>query len=606
MRLTLWTWLIATGIGAAITTFAPALVTVAAISIVGLPLAIALLFAPLAFCVSLGGWVAHRIFNMGSAGFLLGAALTLAGLAVPAYLINTTLDARVAALVQDDRDAIVTPLHARVIAVRSFKHEWFNKDETRCNGFCMRALMNGVAERVLFIEQDLNQPLDPAMPAQSFRIEKRTECPAVNLQGGRDDIKENGRQTDYRRKFAHELMQLQIAKGNCLIEETVPLGQADIVLSHGVVHRGLNTMGAGLDPFADTANASRLSMHVREGDGFREVYRATGVVAYRLAPVLTLTAEMGAELRTSTVLARFSKRTNLASYESEPDWSAFLTGKLGFDLALRDSQAEDDTRELLARAVDSKGPLDTAAKKLGGDFIDGISRRSKMAAEDYPLARAVLTDQRFALPMSAWAAVRYAKDGDDEYFAAIATGMFERLAAIAREDDGKRYPAWAEDARRIGSVVQQLPARAILPHRAELEWLAKQERLRLRAHDALVSLHLFGADAVPTLLWLMDDAVRLKGDYGTDWNNPYVAALTGLCLMGREGESAIRPIYERLAAGTMQKYGAYWGLTIRTLARMGADPEEMWSYLQTSDKNQSRGHFDRQVARALKREDCAY
>ena len=608
MRVTLWIWLVATGVGAAITVFAPVLVTVAAISIIGLPIAIALLFAPLVFSVSLGGWAISRSFNMGAGGFVLGAVLTLAGLAVPAYVINATLDVRVADLIHDDHDAIVKPLPARVIAVRNDKRPWFNKDETKCDGFCMRALMNGVAERMLFVEQDLNLPLDPAMTAQSFRMEKRAQCPAVNFQSGHDEIKESGRSRDYRAKYAHELMLLEIAKGNCLIEETAPLGKADIVISRGNVHRGLTTMAAGLDPFADTINANRLTVHVRDGNSFREVYRTTAVVTYRLAPVLTLTAEMGAELRTSTVFARFASQENLPSrYENEPDWSAFLTGKLGYDLALRDNKAVDDTREVLAHALASEGPLDETASRLGGDFIDGISRNRKMSAEDYPLARGVLTDQRFSLPMSAWAAVRYATDADDDYFAAIATGMFDRLKAIARNDDGsRRHPSWTEDARRIGSVIHDLPAKAVLPHRTDLEWLAKQERLRLWASSALVSLRQFGADAVPTFLALIDDAVQVKDKYGTSWNGPYVAALTGLCLLGQEGQAAIHPIYERLVSGTIVKYGSYWELTIKTLARMGADPDEMWTYLQSGDKNQTRGHFDHAVSRALKREDCAY
>jgi uncharacterized membrane protein YccF (DUF307 family) len=53
-------WLIATGIGAAITLLAPSVVIVAAITIIGLPLALALMLAPLAFILSFGSWLIGR------------------------------------------------------------------------------------------------------------------------------------------------------------------------------------------------------------------------------------------------------------------------------------------------------------------------------------------------------------------------------------------------------------------------------------------------------------------------------------------------------------------------------------------------------------------
>jgi hypothetical protein len=145
-----------------------------------------------------------------------------------------------------------------------------------------------------------------------------------------------------------------------------------------------------------------------------------------------------------------------------------------------------------------------------------------------------------------------------------------------------------------------------LAHRADFDWLARQERLRVWAHPALVRLEIFGKDAAPTLMWLVDEAVRTQDKYGTDWNNIYVAGMTGLCRMGEAGRAMIQPIYERLNAGAMAKHASYWDLTIHTLIGMGADPDEMWGYLQTADKNHTRRRFDREVARAKKERECTY
>lgn len=599
-------WLTATGVGAAITLLAPSVVYIAAITIIGIPIAIALLLAPLVFIVSLGAWFIGRALKFGVAGYAIGAAIVLLGLAVPPSIINAGLEQRAAAFVADDRDTLGKPLRAKVIAVRSDTAR-FGRGVTACDGFCMRALMNGVAEQVLFVQQDVNAPLDPAMAALSFRLEKRAACPTVELSGGYDEIKDKDRPRGFKQKFAHELMQLEIAKGNCLIEETVLLGEADIVLSRGTVHRGKTSIGAGLDPTADTVTAKRLSVHAREGGAFREVYRRTSVVTHLLAPVLAPTAEGAAQLQAYAVMARYAARVNLDSeYDNEPDWSAFLTGTLKLDLALRDGAAEDATREILAQSTARTDAVSDGTEKLGHDFFNGISRSRKMSADDYPLARSLLTDLRFGVPQNAWAALRYATDADEDYFDAIAVSMFRRLADIAANDNGKRHPDWQDQARYIAAAVRELPAATILKHRQDLDWLAKQERLRVWADQALVRLQEFGGDAAATLLMLIDEAVRLKDAYGSDWNNTYVAGLTGLCRMGPAGRAMITPIYERLASGAMVKHASYWDLTIQTLVGMGADPDEIWTYVQTKDRNHTRKRFEREVTRAQKKRDCLY
>ena len=141
-----------------------------------------------------------------------------------------------------------------------------------------------------------------------------------------------------------------------------------------------------------------------------------------------------------------------------------------------------------------------------------------------------------------------------------------------------------------------------------IETVAAEHYPRKRAWSAqvLVRLHEFGADAAPTLLWLIDDSVRLKDAYGSDWNNAYLAGLMGLCHMGAAGGEMIRPIFERLDSGAMVKHASYWDLTIETLVGMGADPDDMWDHLQTSDRNHTRNRFDRLAGRAVKKRDCSY
>jgi hypothetical protein len=607
MRLLASNWLVATGLAAAITLLAPSIVIVIAITFIGIPIAIALMLAPLVFMVSLGGWFGGRSLALGRTGYVLGAGATLLVLAIPPALINPGLETRAAAFAAHDLDALAKPLRAEVIAILHDQPLVHRRDQSACDGLCMRLLLNGTAKRVLVAQQSIDIPPVGTNDATSFRFEARDACPAVSLGTGNDEIKDTGGPRSYQQKFAHELMQLEIAKGNCLIEETVALSTADVVISRGTLHRGRSRLDAGLDPFADTLFAYRLSVHVRGDGGFREAYRRTSVVTHPLAPVLAPTVEGGAELRAYAVFARLESRRNLDSeYGSEPDWSDFLTKKLGLQLALKDASATQDTRRLLAEVVSREGPLDKASVQLGHDFLAGVSRSRKMTVEDHILARQLLTDTRFSVPSSAWAAIRYANQPGDTFYDLIAMSMFRRLSDMTSAEGRTPDPAKKDEARSIAAVLRELPASTILNHRRDLEWLARQEQLRVWSYQALVRLHEFGADAAPTLLWLIDEAVRLKGAHGSDWNNAYLAGLIGLCHMGAAGREMIRPIFERLDSGAMVKHASYWDLTIETLVGMGADPDEMWNHLQTADRNHTRSRFDRLAGRAVKKRDCSY
>ena len=607
IRIGLKSWMIIFGVSAAIALLMPSLAIVAMITIIGIPIGIYLMAAPFLFLLASGTYVVSRFLGGGWAALIAGAGVTLALLAAPPYFVNKTLDSRAKAFAAGDHDDGSKPA-GRAIAVLTDRPGGYGKDTLNCDGFCQRALINGVADRVLVAAQDLNLAIVPAKPAASFRMEKRAACPPVKLPQGDDPIKIEGEQKNWQGKRIDELMQLEIAKGNCLIAETVPLGLADIVLSVGNVHRGQSTIGAGLSLFADTVKADRITMHEKRGSSFVETYRWTGVVVQRLAPFYAPTIEGGAELRAYAVLARTTDKINITEkYYHEPDWSGFLVNRLKYDLAKRADQAEEDTRTVLKDALMRPAVDGGAPGQVGADFFDGIQRNRRIAGGDLDIARKLLEDERFPVPNGAPTAVLYAKDAPADYFDAIGVAMFKRLRAFAALDDGKPYPAWRDEASSIARVIDALPRETILKHRDDLEWLAKHERLRVRAYGALYRLSEFGAEGAKTLLWLIDDSQRFKSarnGSSDDWQHPYLAGLTGLCRSGAAGKDMVQPFYDRLKDGRIVKFGSYWRLNIHTLTGMGASPEDMWTYLQTDDKNHTRTRMDREVARAKKKVEC--
>lgn len=169
--------------------FATSIISVALITVIGIPIAMFLMAAPFLFLVVLGTWFLRRWAGEGWMGTGAALALTLALLAVPPYLVNRKLDADAKAQVAGDLDMGTVP-KGKSIAVRYGSYNWSKSNGVvNCDGFCQRALINGVAERVLMVEQDVNLALDPFVEVDSFRLERRLSCPQDRLPQAFDPIK---------------------------------------------------------------------------------------------------------------------------------------------------------------------------------------------------------------------------------------------------------------------------------------------------------------------------------------------------------------------------------------------------------------------------------
>ncbi len=606
-----WTfWLIFLGVSAAITMVATRMISVFMITIIGIPIALYLMAAPFLFLVVLGTYLMRRFTGAGLIGTIAALVATLGLLAVPPYVANRKLDASARAQVAGDRDDGTKPA-ARVFAVRAPKYYRQTKDALNCDGFCQRALMNGVAERVLVVDQDLNTALERSQMVDSFRLEQRASCPPVNLPQVQDPIEIQDERKDFKGKRADELMQLEIAKGNCLIAQKVPLGLADIVLSVGTAKKGDNALTAGLALFADTVKADRISMHERQGADFVETYRKTFVTTYKLAPLYAPSAEGGSELKMYPALLRFPEKINITQkYYEKPDWTAFLTQRLGYDLALRRSDAESDTRTVLKDAVLRTGEASSVPAPVAEDFFEGINKKNKMVTDDFALARQLFEDERFPVAGRASAAIRNAQGAGQDYFDAIAIAMFKRLRTHAAAGTVKPDSGWHKELSSIGDVLAAMPRATILKHRADLDWLAHDDAVRVQAYQALQRFADFGADGVEPLIFLIDDAQRYRDGNDNAWQHPYLAGMTGLCKLGADGSAAIQPLFDRLDSEVLANWGSYQRLNIHTLVRMGADPEAIWQHAQlkgrhaAKDPAKERKEFDRDVARAMKREEC--
>lgn len=624
------------GVATLVVLLFPWIVVVAMISVVGIPLGIALAASPTFFLLALGATAGRNLAKRETlAPALVGAAAMLALLAAGASGFNAMLHRTADALTAGDHDDLTRPLRAKTLAiVGRHPHRW-PKGATRCDAICQRLLLSGEVERVLHAEPPREEKAGPdastggspaprwtaATEAVSFRFEKREPCPTVVLaDAGEISAIEKGRS-------AAEEMRLAVASGRCLVEEAARLGDADFLLETSTPHRGAREMEAGLSPWADTVHAERLALFEAGPSGFVERYRWTGVETLEHPWILVPTVAGGSELRMVAAFSRSAVRRNprpfAEQWHFEPDLGLFLRddAHLGFSVTAT-AAAGTDRLAIVTAALDREGPLRPVDQRVIEDMFEELESfrygRAKSAdaaeAERREAIRRValraILDPRVIPPRRTMALVQATVDAGGADIAALASVLFERLATTDPElrEDHPSYLGWPLDY--LALAVSALPAEAVLPHREALERLAADPEARVRGSRALVQFSVFGADAAPTLLGLVDEAGRMKSaappkERDRDrWERPLRAALSAMCLAGPRAPEFPDALLERLRDGTLPWTPSLSGLLVSTFVQAGADPEPLRVFLAADASPDSSRSFDRMVIGARSHPRC--
>jgi len=601
-------WTIRLGIVAWIVLALPLLTIFALISVIGIPLALVMMATPTLALVFVLAYVAQRLHGRdGPAGVAISFGLALLVLAGIAQLANARLDHRADEFLAGDIDTLERPLRASSIGLASYGYFGRSRGESRCEETCQRLLLSGAAQRVLMADgKPDNEGWTAEMPALSYRIEERATCPPVHVSERRanqpvDEAK------------PQETMRLAIASGRCLLEEPSTLAEADVVITTGRLHRGPGDFGAGLSLAAVTVSAYRATVHMREARGFTERYRWTGVTVRRhpIIPLPTLVG--GVELNMKAGFSRIEEVRNTRGFAVEDvDEVRFLRDELGVDVAIPSQAAISTPIEIITRALDGAAPIEPAIQRVIGDFFRSFSQAKTLDEPVRRLALRALADPRVVAPRETWALVRTSENAGDAVNAELAAILFAKLMATDPKlrEDHPSYLGWP--ASYLATAITSLPPRFVLPYRRELEQVARDPARRQRANRALPLLSEFGADAVPTLLFLIDTAIEVRakgdngkpGDRGEDWQATYGSGLRGLCRLGSRESAALAPMMEKLRDGTLPTGASNHDLIITTLVVLGADPEELRQRLVKEESQ--RGRVERAIERAKTRPDCGF
>jgi hypothetical protein len=601
-------------IGAVLSMLFQGLMLLFMISIVGIPLAIVMAALPaLALVLILARLVQRlvldRVFPPVAGPVTGGVAvvLVLALLTAIAALDRRGQAAVIANLTAEDMNALSPPLPKGVVAIRS------GDPDSACNDLCRRLLVTGSAGAVLLQRlEDPALPVDPASAAVSYRLEARASCPEPALD----------RDGDFLLKIADEaaspgaapassvVLRGRIAQGTCLIDAPARLGEAEVVITRARLSEMPQADSAGFQWGTALITADRLSVHLREGAGFRETYRWTGGVFSRMWPVAIPVPTFGYGFNTGIGFGRWETTFNTEDqfYEA-PDWPGFLTGTLGLPISLTGLGA-GDTRAAIRAVLDRPGQIGDSDLSLIRGYLEGVDSARfygrlggatyRPDPDDRALYLRLLQDRRIPLSYAMVSAMPKPEELAEAELAALAEAAFARL--IGDE------PWMEEQAQAAGDILAKLPAATLAPYRDTLFQLTEDRERRWPSLALLTRLADFGDEGAARLVFLIGDAQRETWEEnGNMWQHPTLAGLIGLCRMGPAAASQRGAVDALIAAGKVTVSDSGYGrLTVHMLVALGYAPAEVAAVRDRSADPMPAPRLQNELKRAGTEVDCGY
>lgn len=504
----------------------------------------------------------------------LATAAVAGGVWLATVSINKALEELAAVLILDDRDLAgpVEPFSTLAVVEERGYHQ-----RGICDALCQRSLLNGAVGAIIMARVDsVALPLNEQWQGTRYRLEKRTQCPPIKIEYNDGAASVRGEKRALHDKTSLDILQIEAAKGNCLISEPAKVGDADAVLVSGNVKRGLQPDGAGLDLYADTASASRLLFYTRQAGSIQERYRSTSVRFYKISPAIVPADGNLMNVKIVPQWVRSEKSLDVKPFAKGVDSPiAFAQERLKFDLLLHDTQSQEDVRAVIADAINGVKPLPVDGANALYVYFESFADKKDMSPEDLTLSLRVIAEKQVPLVVNADKAVTLIAKTHPEAVTELATSLFSRLDAASRNGASMTKRAREQEMLSAARAISALPDGAVLPYFDSLAALAGNLDVRRPGADAIRKLSAFGDQAVPTLVGLLDSLVATrkasKGKSGTEfyeWQEPYLAAMIALCRAGPRAATALPLLKQRMEGEALAHFGPYERLLQRTLSRL--------------------------------------
>lgn len=569
-------------------------------TVFGAPLAVLVFFGPPVFSILMPLFGLYMIIPGSRRGRLLIASL-LTGLilSLPSLWLNVTIKAAAEAWTRQDHNTIELPLRYASIGLK--KRYNYEREASQCDDLCLRVLLTGTANRFLISFSDRpDLPPTGKESALEFSLQRRDECPAVRFKPGFGAFDIPDDRKDGEKANAIDLIQLRMATGECLIQRSTSLRDADIVIARGQVKQGVTWLDAGFKLDADTITAFRTTVHSRSGAGsYEEIYRQTSIRYLEFGPLLMPVINSGSEFKTAPGFMRFNQEINWSGERyAPPEMTGLLTETLGLDLALRGDQVGDRIADTIDRALQEDRAPTAAEWSAFSTYVERLVLGSRTVPEPlYQLSLRVMQDLRYPPPPILGAMTRQAsKNG--------AKGDLQLLAQVIvkRAQTGVTWSVGPSDNiaslwSRIGSALLQMPIDILQPYKSELFEIARKPDAQVYGWSALSHLSIFGEEAAPTLLYLVNTGLSGGKDKfkSIEHEHPYLAGMTGLCKAGASARSVLPQMRLWWEQGLLPNGGSHGKLVVSTLAGLGMSAEELWPRYSQGLSNPTRSDLDRLV-----------
>lgn len=548
-------------------------------TVIGIPIFLLILIMPTVTAYLLALTVFERAVWRARVQWIpLRLALATAGVVGCVWLVtdmvNWVLDERATKLMVDDHD-LEGPVEP--ISTLAVVEELGYQKRGICDALCQRALLNGSVSAMIMVRvESLATPVTDEWSGTRYRFEIRAQCPWmwIDPNDGAGTVKGEERKSGD--KTSLDLLQIEAAKGNCLISEPAKVGDADAVLVSGRAKHGLKPDEAGLSLTADTASADRLLFFTRQTGILQERYRSTVVQLYRINPII------------------FAAGGNFMNFRYAPHWDrsettldvkpfakgigspiAFAQERLKFDLLLRDSQSQEDARAVIADAINGVKPLPLDGSNALYVYFESFAGKKDMSPEDLSFSLRVFAEKRVSLVVNADKVVALIVKTHPEVVSDLAASLFSRLDAASQSGAAMTGRPREQEILSVARAILALPDSAVLPYFNSLAALAGNLEVRRVGAGAIQKLSAFGDQAVPTLIGLLDSLVPTRnashGKFGIEfyeWQEPYLAAMFALCRAGPRASTALPLLRQRMQGEVLAHFGPYEPLLQTTLSRL--------------------------------------
>lgn len=583
-----------------LTEIAAELAVISALSILGFPLTVFIIVFPAAYLVFL---IVRILKYRTKLSLRKRIFITLLLLGLPPLAINTIYDVKHAAYLRHDIDLTARPIEIASLAVIA---DGYTSSE-KCNGFCQRALLNGVVDKVIMVGKKHPHEIKnfSDILGKAYWFEERDTCPPPEI-GNSNNFSSGKKDINLENLSSDDLVKIRSRQKTCLVSDDASITKANGVIAIGYLKHARGNITSRLNPFVDTASAHRLAFYNRNSDRFEMIYQNTNVRSKPLYPILVPALAPAGGLNFRPGFWRSTKYHGDENIHGVGvSYSNFVQEKLGLDLVLDGSKFGNVRIEILKYYANTDKKLNSAETNFVEDFFGNGNWHGKLSKEEAELGVKILQNPKIEVPRQANIAISGINKAFPEMSEPLSEALFTKLKTFKPNQKMKFISGQYRQLKLITSALNALPAGVTENYFSLMKQLADDPVARIYSDRLLARFSEHGHKGAEQLIYLIEDSSRFKDNrkaIDDQWAHPTLAGLVGLCRMGRSGFKSEK-IVDRLLGLSRSIPGlvsepSFGTQIVKTLFALGASSERIISHLEKlsmSDKKLNKAVRDQLI-----------